>query len=227
MNCEGMMKIFSSLFSVGYRCVLEPDRNTRRYLEKLHFTRNEGVSSYFFQRWVWVILLIASLNTGTAFADDRYRTKLSLDVSAFKPNLQETIGWLTGLRWARYFGDSQLYWGFGAYYGTPRGKALTDEYLTFGGIQLGWELLNSKRTLFEFDLLIGYGQGEIESIGLSQKSYYVAQPGVAFGFRLGQGWKALFTAQYVHMSDAKDFSGPSFGVRLEFKSMSSSKFLND
>ncbi|NBX83065.1 hypothetical protein EBQ90_08260 [bacterium] len=219
--------IFSSLFSMGYRCVQARGHTAKRYLENLHFTRNEGVPSYFFQRLFWIVLLMASLNSGTALADDRYRTKLSLDVSAFKPNLQETIGWLTGLRWARYFGDSQLYWGFGAYYGTPRGKALTDEYLTFGGIQLGWELLNSKKTLFEFDLLIGYGQGEIQSIGLSQKSYYVAQPGAAFGFRLGQGWKALFTAQYVHMSDAKDFSGPSFGVRLEFKSMSSSKFLND
>lgn len=175
----------------------------------------------------WIVLLLLNFCVHNAHADSRYRSKLGLDVTAFKPNPGNNIGWLTGLRWGQFLGDSQVYWGLGAFYGTPNGRALTEEYLTFGGLQLGWELAASKRSFFEFDILLGYGQGELKNLGIKQHSYYVAQPGAAFGFRLGQGWKALFTAHYLHMSDARDFSGPSIGLRLEFKSISSSKFVND
>ena len=167
------------------------------------------------------------LHSPLAHADSRYRSKLGLDLTGFKPNLDQPVGWLSGVTWGQYFGDSQVYWGFGAYFGTPTGRALTEEYLTYGGLLVGWEIPTSKRTLFELDLLVGYGQGEKKFIGLKQNSYYVAQPGVGFGFKLGQGWKMLFTAHYVHMADAKDFSGPSFGLRFEFKSLSTTKFVND
>lgn len=173
------------------------------------------------------ILIVLFTTSHLSLADSRYRSKLGLDVSAFKPNLNKPIGWLTGVNWGRYLGDSQVYWGFGAYFGTPNGRALTEEYLTFGGLLVGWEVATSKRSLFEFDLLVGYGQGEKKPINLKQNSYYVAQPGAAFGFKLGQGWKILFAAHYVHMADAEEFSGPSFGIRIEFKSLSTSKFIND
>lgn len=176
---------------------------------------------------LWILGLALNLMVQTAHADSRYRSKLGIDVSALKPNPANSIGWLTGLRWGRFLGDSQVYWGLGAFFGSPNGKAITEEYLTFGGLQIGWELAASKRSFFEFDILLGYGQGEFKNLGVKQNSYYVAQPGAAFGFRLGEGWKALFTAHYLHMSDAKDFSGPSIGIRLEFKSLSSSKSVND
>lgn len=166
-------------------------------------------------------------NCQLGHAYSRYRSKLSLDVSAFKPNLDKPIGWLTGANWGRYFGDSQVYWGLGAYFGTPTGRALTEEYLTLGGLVVGWEVAASRKGVFEFDLLVGYGQGERKPINLKQNSYYVAKPGAAFGFKLGQGWKILFAAHYIHMADAEEFSGPSFGIRIEFKSLSTSKFIND
>ena len=177
--------------------------------------------------WGFLLVFIHLGLTSSLKADSRYRSKLGVDFSAFKPNPSETIGWLTGINWGRYLGDSQVYWGFGVYFGTPAGKALTQEYLTFAGLELGWELATSKKTLFEFELLVGYGQGEKKNIGLKEHSYYLAKPGIAFGFKLGQGWKVLATGNYIHMSDAKDFSGPCVGLRLEFKSQSSSKFLND
>lgn len=167
------------------------------------------------------------LFSSPAQADNRYRSKLGFDFKGFKPNLDRPIGWLAGFNWAEFIGDSQVYWGLGAYFGTPAGRALTEEYLTYGGLLIGWEIQTGKRSLFELDLLVGYGQGERKPIGLKQNSYYVAQPGAAFGFKLGQGWKVLFTTHYIHMADAKDFSGPSFGIRVEFKSLSTTKFVND
>ena len=178
--------------------------------------------------YILILGLFLSLFAQTsALADSRYRSKLSLDVAGFKANPENSIGWLTGLRWGQFLGDSQVYWGLGAFFGSPTGKAISEEYLTFGGLQLGWELAASKKSFFEFDILLGYGQGEFKNLGVKQNSYYVVQPGAAFGFRLGQGWKALFTAHYLHMSDARDFSGPSIGIRLEFKSLRTTKFVND
>ncbi|NBT59564.1 hypothetical protein EBT16_12345, partial [bacterium] len=57
----------------------------------------------------------------SAQADSRYRSKLGFDFSGFKPNLNRPIGWLAGLTWGQYIGDSQVYWGLGAYFGTPAG----------------------------------------------------------------------------------------------------------
>lgn len=162
-----------------------------------------------------------------SLADSRFRSKLGLDIAGFKPNTGSSIGWLTGLRWGQFLGDSQVYWGLSAFYGSPSGKAITEEYLTFGGLQLGWEFQASKRSFFELDVLVGAGQGEFKNLGIKQNSYYVAKPGIAFGFRLGQGWKVLFTTSYLHMSNARDFSGPTLGFRLEFKSVSTSKFINE
>jgi hypothetical protein len=193
------------------------------------FTRKNRYLSVQFRNFKNLIVIAGLLFSigSPVLADGPYRSKLGVDLEGFKTNPGESVGWLTGLRWARYLGDSQAYWGLGAFFGTPNGKALTEEYVTFGGLQFGWELPVSKKVVFEWDLLLGYGQGEIKGIALKQNSYYVAQPGMAVGFRLGQGWKALFTAHYLHMADAKDFSGPSFGFRLEFKSQSNSKFLNE
>ena len=174
-----------------------------------------------------MILFWALTCSPSLMAEGYQRSKLGVDIEAFKPNLSQNVGWLTGLRWARYLGDSQAYWGLAAFFGTPNGRALTYEYLTFGGLQFGWEMSVAKRATLEWDILVGYGQGEIKGIDLKQNSYYVVQPGLAIGFKLGQGWKALFSTHYLHMADAPDFSGASFGLRLEFKSQSNSKFVND
>jgi hypothetical protein len=160
-------------------------------------------------------------------ADDNDRGKLGFDIKGFKPNLRPDIGWITGGRWARYFGSSQVYMGLGAYFGAPTGLSIKEEYLAYGGLTLGVDKKVGKIGVFEGSVLLGYGQGQMKQFSVNETSNLVVEPTVGFGGMLGGGWRMTFAVSYLHMASAKNFSGPSFGVRFQFRSSSSLKASND
>ncbi len=155
------------------------------------------------------------------------RSKIGFDIQGYKTNFYSNFGWLAGLRYAKFLGDSQVYVGLAGYYGTPQGNGISDEYVTVGGITMGYEHSFSRRFLGEMSLNLGYGEGKIRPIGIENQSFFVVEPGLAAGFRLGEGWKLLFSAHYLHMNHAKDLSGFSCGFRFEFKFSTQTKPLNE
>ncbi len=168
----------------------------------------------------WLLLL----TTSNAFsADTGFRGKAGFDIKGFKANLQPNVGWLAGGRWAGYFGTSQVYMGVAAYFGAPTGLTITKEKMYYGGIVLGVDHSLSKTTVFEANLLLGYGEGQMTQFALVERSHYVVESGIGLGFGLGDGWRMTFAGSYLHMAEAKNFSGPTFGIRFQYRSSASRK----
>ena len=51
------------------------------------------------------------------------------------------------------------------------------------------------------------------------------QPSLGLGVALGGGYRLTFAASYLQMAGAAQFSGPTFGIRLDYRTQS--KELND
>lgn len=168
------------------------------------------------------ILLLLCLLAGPLFAENsnsnEYRSKYGFNFSAYKPNTMGNVGWNGGMRTGRYIGTSNVYVDLSAYYGTPTGNNPSEEYLYYGGLGLGYDFRISKVFIGEIGMLVGYGFGKSRELNILETSYYVAQPSMGAGFSLGNGWRLIFAASYIHMNRAQNFSGGTFGVRIDFKS---------
>lgn len=175
------------------------------------------------QLWLVSSCLLFLMSFSAFSADDGFRGKAGFDIKGFKANLQPSIGWLVGGRWGGYFGTSQVYMGLAAYFGAPTGLSITQEKMYYGGLTLGVDHSLSKNVVFEASLLLGYGEGQMSQFNLSERSHYVVESGMGFGFGLGGGWRMIFSGSYLHMANAKNFSGPTFGLRFQFRSSASRK----
>ena len=175
-----------------------------------------------------ILCLALLLASSTSLkADDGFRGKTGFDIKGFKSNFQTDIGWLVGGRWGGYFGTSQVYMGLAAYFGAPTGLSVTKEKMYYGGLTLGVDANLTKSSVFEASLLLGYGEGQMSRIGVSERSHYVVEPGLGLGFNLGGGWRLSLAGSYLHMANAKNFSGPTFGFRFQFRSTASRKPAGD
>lgn len=92
---------------------------------------------------------------------------------------------------------------------------------------VGYDGKLGKNSVFELGLLVGYGEGEIRSIGPRVRSYYVVEPSFGAGFSLGMGWRLTLSAGYLYMNGASRFSGGIVGFRLDHRSSSNVKDLKD
>lgn len=175
------------------------------------------------KKFYQLTLLLFFIFSSVLSADDGIRGKAGFDIKGFKANLQPSLGWLVGGRWAGYFGTSQVYMGLAAYFGAPTGLSITQEKMYYGGVTLGVDHSISKSAVFEASLLLGYGEGQMSQFAISERSHYVVESGLGLGFSLGGGWRMLFSGSYLHMANAKNFSGPTFGLRFQFRSSASRK----
>lgn len=171
----------------------------------------------------WCSLMAMLVSFPALGADDGFRGKAGFDIKGFKANLQPTLGWLVGGRWGGYFGTSQVYMGLAAYFGAPTGLSINQEKMYYGGLTLGVDHSISKNVVFEGSLLLGYGEGQMRQFSVSERSHYVVETGLGLGFGLGGGWRMLLAGSYLHMANAKNFSGPTFGLRFQFRSSASRK----
>ncbi|MFM8315506.1 MAG: hypothetical protein ACKOA8_14575 [Deltaproteobacteria bacterium] len=178
-------------------------------------------------RFVHVLLIVLVFSVASFGAEDGFRGKVGFDIKGFKSNFRQDMGWLVGGRWAGYFGTSQVYMGLAAYFGAPTGLSITNEKMYYGGAILGVDANLSKSTVFEANLLLGYGEGQMNQLNISERSHYVVEPGFGLGFNLGGGWRLTFGGSYLHMANAKNFSGPTFGFRFQFRSTAARKPASD
>ena len=73
------------------------------------------------------------------------------------------------------------------------------------------------------------GEGKLTSAGRSTKeiSYFVAEPSFAAGFHLGRGFRLLFSASYLYMNNANTFGGITMGIRIDIKTETTVKEINE
>lgn len=173
-----------------------------------------------------ILFLVAGMMSTLAFSvDSSYRSKLGLDLRTIKPNLQKEMGWVAGVRMARFIGSSNAYYGVAGYFGSPQGGDPKLNNTWYTGVTLGYDGRLGKIGMYELSILAGLGAGKAPN--LEQTSYYVVEPSIAAGFLLGGGFRLTAGVSYLHMTNATVFSGATFGFRLEYKTQTSIKEIND
>lgn len=161
------------------------------------------------------LISLAMLICSSGQATDRYRSKLGIDMRGVRTNQLSDIGWLVGAKAVQYIGKSKAYWGITGFWGSPSGQSPGDDYMFYGGLNLGFEGRFTKNLLYDFNLTAGYGQGNFRSANIGQSSFFVLEPNFGTGFYLGLGWRILFNVGYINMANAPNFSGVVLGFRLE------------
>lgn len=177
---------------------------------------------------LWVAMISMSLS---AYAEIgyNYRSKLGFDLRALKTNTDSNIGWLAGLRAARFFGTSQVFMGAAASFGAPTGRSNSDEYLYYGGITVGVDGRFNRRMTFELSFISGYGEGKFiqREPAIVQTSHFVFEPSASVGVILGGGWRLSFATSYLHLPEASSFCGPTVGLRFEHRSQTAIREISD
>lgn len=172
-----------------------------------------------------IALIFFAFTSTFAFGDSSYRSKLGIDIRGLKTNAQSRLGWLGGVSMARFLGSSNASIGLAGYFGTPQGGNPSDERLWYAGVTLGYDGRMSKVFIWQTCVLVGAGSGKFSSG--TQQSYYTIEPTAGIGFALGGGIRLTVNTSYIHLTDAPSFSGTSFGFRLEYKTQTQIKEINE
>ncbi|NBX93339.1 MAG: hypothetical protein EBQ85_08935 [Proteobacteria bacterium] len=183
---------------------------------------------------VCLLSIILSLVSVLAFAesysttDNRTIIRSGFQVQRFKGGNTDsgTQGLMVGYRSSRY-----LYKGFSlgieAVAGAPQDGSIVDNNVFYTGLTLGWDQSFLKILTYEFDVLVGYGYGKSDNLGVSGDGFTI-QPQVGLGFVLVNGYRLSFLPGYLYMPRTNGFSGFTFSLRLDRKAESlPGKAVND
>ncbi len=174
-----------------------------------------------------VFLSLLTIMGTRAFSDTQFRSKLGFEFRGLRLPQQSGVGWVAGLQTGRYLGTSNVYYGLSALFGAPTGDSIANESIYYGGFILGKDGRLSKVFIGDINLLVGYGAGKVSRLNQSDMSYYVVEPTAGLGFSLGGGCRLKFEVGYTYMTNTPNFSGYTFGFRIDFRSAIQSKDIND
>jgi hypothetical protein len=176
-----------------------------------------------------VILAAVYAGVGRAEIGMNYRSKLGFDLKALKTNQDREMGWLGGIRAARFFGTSNVFMGVTGFFGAPTGDGVDEQYMAYGGLLVGMDGRMSRTFTFEVSFASGIGEGKFKARDpmVYEKSHFVFEPSASVGVGLDGGWRLSFAVSYLHLPDANHFSGPTMGLRFEHRSSTAIREIND
>ncbi len=141
-----------------------------------------------------------------------YLSKVGYEFKGFTNNEGQGIGWLMGLRFDRFFGNSPVYMDLGIDFG--KASSLDQSSFSFVGLGLGVE------KVFEHFLFGGRVNADLmsEDVGPSTNTYGGYDAEAYAGLAIDHGWRVSLNGGYVHTFLQNFYSGLTFGLRLEYKS---------
>jgi hypothetical protein len=174
-----------------------------------------------------LILLLASSSAFAADGTRRMKTVFSFD--GYSPvGGSPSLGIMGELETLHYLGTSPVMVGAGLSYGslTPNGSTTTSQFLGADFI-LGVEKATSG-VLFGASMGFGWGfPGFSWTSFKSDQTTALLRPEGYFGFILGDGWRLSLAGGYYDLTQAHNFSGYTFGLRLEHKVEVTTKGVDD
>ena len=137
-------------------------------------------------------------------------------------NANDNLGDMLGFRTGIYPGNSDFSLGVEGYAGASKTAQISSRnYVYYGGLTLGFDKKIGSAFYYELGLLAGYGEASLGERASGKSS--VLEPTIAIGFILGGGWRLGFRGGYIHAPSANGVSGFNFGLRLERKSLTTSR----
>lgn len=131
-------------------------------------------------------------------------------------NAKEQFGMLVGGRGLGYMSNA-FYLGGGGYAGTLNRMGEAQTNLVYLGIVGGLE--QSLWPGWGYDISILLGAAATGTAESDLKSSMVLEPRLSLSSYLGGGVRTALSAGYLFLPNAEGFSGPTIGLRVEFKTL--------
>jgi hypothetical protein len=139
-------------------------------------------------------------------------------------NTQDQFGMLVGGRGVGYMSNA-FYLGGAGYGGTLSRLGHTESNLAYAGVVAGLEKKFLPGWGYDVSLMVGGGAtGTSES---DIKSTMVLEPRASLSSYFGGGVRTALSAGYLYFPNANWLSGPTLGLRVEFKTLSLSAPVDD
>lgn len=153
-----------------------------------------------------------------------YRSKVGFFGKGVPGREGGRTGWLAGMQAGRYFQSSPLYYGAEIAYGEPSAQAQSE--LTLVGILIGGESVSGK-LLLGASLAVSAYQGRSSGSAFETSGAVAAEPQAYLGLIAGGGWRVVLNGGYLHVSNVPLFSGPTVGIRLDYKTETTIRGVDD
>lgn len=131
-------------------------------------------------------------------------------------NTYDQFGMLVGGRGVGYMSHS-FYLGGAGYGGTLTRLGLTEQTMGYGGVVAGFERQIWPGWGFDMNLLVGAGAAG--SVDADTRISMVLEPRASLSCYFGGGVRTALSGGYLYAPNALGFSGPTVGLRVEFKTL--------
>jgi hypothetical protein len=153
-----------------------------------------------------------------------YLGKIGVNVDAVDTSGNQ-LGWSVDLQLIRYVAGSSLFYGVDGGFSMP--IPTSGNQLLMGGLIGGVEHISSWGFLVGTSVSLDAGQATQNGIIVGGNVVAVIKPQVYFGFSLGGGFRLSATGGYLLVSSVSAYSAPMAGLRVDFKSETSVKPVDD
>jgi hypothetical protein len=170
----------------------------------------------------WALLGLAT--PASAAESSSYRGKLGVNVNAIDTSTSQP-GWLAEVQYTRFVTASPIFYGVEGGYGMP--IATSGNQLISGGVIGGVEHITSWGFLIGASLSLDAGQATQNSYVVGGTIVAVIKPQAYLGFGVGGGFRFALTAGYLLVSNVSAYSAPMVGLRVDFKSETVIKPVDD
>jgi hypothetical protein len=172
--------------------------------------------------WILAFLFLFTFTTHAERSGKRSaaRTRTGFHFLRFKGGTTDsgTQGMLVGFRTSQYVYDG-LSLGVELNAGAPQDGAIVDNNLLYAGATLGWDQTFAKIFMYDFSLMVGYGYGSSQTLGVSGETLAV-HPMAGLGVVIVNGYRLGFYTGYLYTPGTSGFSGITFSLRFERKTES-------
>jgi len=139
-------------------------------------------------------------------------------------NTMDQFGMLVGARGLGYMSNS-FYLGGAGYGGTLTRMGTTETNLVYGGMVAGLENKFHPGWGYDVSLLVGGAVTGTSETDL--RSSMVLEPRLSLSNFFGGGVRTALSAGYLYFPNTNGLSGPSLGLRVEFKTLTLSTPVDD
>ena len=151
------------------------------------------------------------------------RNRISLLAKGILSQGSSTPGWIAGVQSVAYLAGGPMYWGLEVDYGNPAGPGSD---LLVVGANLGMESVRGA-FLIGGNLGLDAIQSSQQADTLANNPGFAVEPQAYFGFVIGGGWRLAFTGSYFVIPTISAYSGPTLGIRLDYKTETTIRPVDD
>ena len=151
-----------------------------------------------------------------SFADLELKRRFDFDSKLIRLGAGGT-GWVLGFTYDNYIPNLPISYGIAGYFGSPTGENVQGDNLAVIGVPVTVDGHLSERLIYSLGGMPGYAQGNLS--GGTRMTGVILEQSISVGFVLGGGWRVALQPGYLYCFNDSNFSGFTYGIRIERKTL--------